>query len=156
LKAVFGEDAFHAASADHPTGLPQLLCDHLGGSVAVEEAVPDDLPDHLVRSPIVRFWTAFRALQSQRTLFTKEGAELKVTLLTVTELARRLERSTFFTFSFDEHHQLPRDLVVLGDVQYPPRPNQRVVLRIELCHFCSLRKGSCLLGPCGTSGQEPY
>lgn len=146
MKPVFGEDAFDAAGADHPSGLSQLLGDHLWGSVAVEEAVPDDLPDHLGRSPIVRFRTAFLASQSQRTRFVQDGAELKVTLLAVTEFARRLERSTFFALPFDEHQQLERDLVVLTDVQDPPGSDQRVVLRIELCHVCFLPKGSRLLG----------
>ncbi len=93
--------------------------------------MPDDLPDHFPRSPIVGFRTAFLTSQPQRAPFAKDGAELIVTLFAVTELARRLERSASFAFPFHEHQQLPRDLVVLADVQDPARPDQRVVLRIE-------------------------
>ena len=153
MKPVFGENAFHAARANHPSALPQLLRDHLRGSVAVKEAVPDDLPDRLGRSPIVRFRTAFLASQSQRARLAEEGAELKIALFTVTEPACRLERSTVRALPFDEHQQLPRDLVVLADVQDPARANQPVVLWIELCHFCFLRKGRCLLGFRRTSLQ---
>jgi hypothetical protein len=153
LKPVFGENAFHAARADYPAGLPQLLCDHFRGSVTVKEAVSDDLPDHLGRSSIVCFRTAFLASQSQRARFAKEGAELKIALFTITEPARRLERSAARALPFDEHQQLPRDLVVLADVQDSARANQRVVLWIELCHFCFLRKGRCLLGFRRTSLQ---
>jgi len=114
--------------------------------------VPDHLPDHLGRSAIVRFRTAFLALQSQCAPFSVSGAELKVTLLAVAELASRTKRAVCFAFPFYEHHQLPCDLVVLADVQEPARPDHRVILRIELCHFCFLRKGSRWLGP---PGHEP-
>lgn len=109
--------------------------------------MPNDLSDHLGRSPIVRFGTAFPASQSQRARLAKDGAELKVTLLAVTELTRRPQRSTFLAFPFDEHQQLLRDLIVLANAQDPAGPDQRVIVRIKLRHFCFLRKGSRWLGP---------
>jgi hypothetical protein len=155
LKPVFREDAFDAACADHPSGLSQLLRDHLSGSIAIEKAVPNDLSDHLGRSPIVRFGTAFPTSQSPCAVFAIEGAKLKVALLAVTELARRPERSTFPAFPFNEHQQLLRNLIVFADVQDPTRPNQRVVLRIELRHFCFLPKCSHLLGPAAQAFGRP-
>lgn len=155
MQPVLGDNSFDAAGADCPAALPQLLRDDLRGGVGVEKAVSDDLADHLGRSPIVRLGTAFLAVQCNRAGLLEGGAELKVTLLAVTEPGRSLERSKFFTLPLDEHQHLVCDLIILANVQDPARPDQRLIRRIELCHLCFLRKGSRPLGPRGTSLQEP-
>lgn len=151
LKPVLGDDPFDAAGADGPAALPQLLRDNLRGGVGVEKAMPDDLSDHFGRSPILRFGTAFLAVQCNRAGLLEGGAELKVTLLAETELCGGLQRSRSLAFTFHEHHELPRDLVILTHVQDTAGPDQTVAFRIELCHVCFLHKGDRLLGPCGTS-----
>ena len=40
-------------------------------------------------------------------------------------------------------------------LKLPPGPDQRMLVQVELCHFCFLHKGSCLLGHAGASVQAP-
>jgi len=138
LQPVLGDYSFDAPRADRGSALPQLLRDHLGGGVGVEEAVSDHLPDHLGCSPIVGFGTALLALQSEGARLLKGSAELKVTLLAVAELAGGLERPHCSTLPFDKHQQLAGDLVVLGDVQATVRTNHHMFFHIVLGHPCFL------------------
>ena len=155
MKAVFGDDTLHAAGADLPAALAQLLGDHLRGGVAVKEPVPDHLPDDLGRSPVVGLGAALLALQSDRARLVKDGAELEVPLLAVAELAGGLEGAAFLALPFEEHEELVRDLVVLADVQGAGRPDPRMVLRFESCHLGFLRKARRLPGPRGPSAGRP-
>ena len=155
MKAVFGDDALHAAGADLPAALAQLLGDHLRGGVAVEEPVPDHLPDDLGRSPVVCLGAALLTPQSDRARFVKEGAELEVPLLAVAELAGGLEGAAFLALPFQEHEQLLRDLVVRADAQGAGRPDPRMVFQFESCHLGFLRKARRLPGPRGPSVGRP-
>jgi hypothetical protein len=151
LKAVFGDDPFHAAGADRPADLPQLLRYDIWGGVAVEEAVPDYLPDDFGGSAVSRLGAAFLAFQCDCAGFLEERAELKVALFAETEFGCGLEWPRGSAFSFHEHQQLACDLVVFGHDQAAAGPDQRVVIQIELRHFCVLRKAVRVLSPSGGS-----
>ena len=62
---------------------------------------------------------AFPALQRRRPSPAVSGAQLKIPLLAVAELASRLQRSRFLALALDEHEQLPGNLVLLGHIQKP-------------------------------------
>jgi hypothetical protein len=146
LQAVVGQDAFHAADADRPSGLNEFLGDDLRRRIGVEEAVPDHLADDLGRTPIVPLGAAFLAVQSQRAPFAEGGAELEVALLAVAELFGGLERSQAFALTFDKHQQFAGDLILGGYFKPAPWPDQGMSLQIELCHGCLLRTGRSLSG----------
>ena len=65
MQAEFGEDAFHAANADDPARLFEFLGDDLGGGIRVQEAVANDLTNHLISPAIFRTGTALLSLQER-------------------------------------------------------------------------------------------
>jgi hypothetical protein len=156
LQAIVGDDAFHAADADGPSALDELLGDDLRRSVGVEKAVTDHLPDELGRPTIVGFRATLLAVQSDRPLFAEGGPELKIALFAEVELLRGLEGPQSLAFAFHEHQQLPRDLVIGRDLQLPGRSDQRLLLRIELCHDCLLHNAGFLSGRLPADCEEEY
>ena len=149
MQAVFGDDPFDAAGADHRSALTQLLGNDLRRGVGIEETVSDHLPDDLVRSPVIRFGTALLALQSERPALLISAAELEVTLFAVAEFFGGLQWSTIFALAFNKHEQLAGHLVILAHLQGPGRTDPRLVLGFELCHPDFLRKVRRLPGPRG-------
>ena len=147
MQAVFGNDSFDAAGADHLAALTQLLGDHLGGSVAIEEPVPNDLPDDLIGPPVVRLGPPLLAPQPECPVLFERGAELEVPLLAVAELAGRGQGTGAFTLTLDEHEELVCDLVVVAHAQDAGRSHPRTVFGFELCHPGILRKKQSLARP---------
>jgi hypothetical protein len=132
LNGVLGDDAFDASSADDETGLTQFLSNHLGRGLGVEEAMPNDLPHQFVGASIVPLGTARLALKRCRPLLLECPANLEVPLLAEAVLLCSLAGPEPFKISFDEHRQLLRHFVVVGDRQGTKLTNQLFRLGIEL------------------------
>lgn len=155
MQAVFGDHPFDAARADDPSALAQLLGDHVRRGVAVEETVPDHLPDDLVRAPVVRLGAAFLAPQSKRTVLLIGGTELEVTLFAVAEFLGGPQSSPALTLAFNEHQQFAGDLVVFAHVQAAGRPDPCVTLHLELCHPGILHEGKSVSGSAHAEHRKP-
>jgi len=61
LKTELFDHPLHAADADLPSALTQLLGNHFGRSLGVEEAVSDYLPDDFGGSPVIGLGAPFLA-----------------------------------------------------------------------------------------------
>ena len=86
MQRVVGQDAFHAADADRPSALHELLGDDLRRGVGVEKAMPDHLTDEFGRAAVVRLGAPFPALQCRGPLLAEGAAKLEVALLAEVEL----------------------------------------------------------------------
>jgi hypothetical protein len=134
LQAVLAQDAFHAADADGPPALNQLLRDHFRRGIGIEKPVPDHLADEFRCAAVVGFRSAFLALQRACTPLAIGGAELKIALLAQAELLRGPQRAHALALAFDEHHQFARDFVLRGHFQRAMRSDQGMLSDIELRH----------------------
>ena len=132
LQAVVGQHAFHAADADGPAALNQLLRNHFRRCIGIEKAVTNHLPHEFGRAAVVRLGAAFLTLQGDRAPLGEGGAELEVALLAVAELLRGAHRAGAVALALDEHRELPRNLIVGGHFQRAMIPDQGVLSDIEI------------------------
>jgi hypothetical protein len=115
LKAVFLDDPLDAACADRHVALADLLGDHLGGGVGVEEAVSDHLSDDFLGTSIVGSGPPLFVSETGAPLFVEPAQQLEVTLLGVAVLAGGLGGPEALTLALEKHGQFQDDFVVGSD-----------------------------------------
>src|ERR1700719_2129801 len=107
-------------------GLLELLGDHLGRSIRIQETMTNDLTDHHFSAPIVGLWPARFALQSQRALGFKLFQQLKIALFGITEFTGGQRGAQSLTLAFEKHGQLAGNLIIVGQ-------KDRTGMADELC-----------------------
>jgi len=110
-----GDNAVHSSFADGELALPEFLRDDFGAGLRVEEAMTDHLRDDFLGTPVVGLRSPFGALQGFGSLFEVKSPELEVTLAAQAELGGGAVDPFAAALTLDEHGQLMRDLVVLGN-----------------------------------------
>jgi hypothetical protein len=140
LQAKLFDHALHAANADLPSALRELLRDHFGRRLGIEEPVPDRLAHHLGGSTIMRLGTALAGAQGPGAQFGEGGPQLKVALSAEAKLARGPRRPQPLALAFDEHGELAGDLIVLGHAQPAAGSDQGMLLELESRHDILLDK----------------
>ena len=101
MKAVLFDDPLHTANADLPAALAELLGNHFGRGVRVEEALPNHLADHFRRASVMGLRTALVALPCLRAVLGESGPQLKVALLAEAELPRGLKGAESLALPLD-------------------------------------------------------
>ena len=136
MKAIGFDDAFDAARADGQTTLANLLSDHVGGRIGVEQPVAYDLAHDLVGPAVVGLGTPALAEEGDGPPFPIGVEDLVVALLGEAEFLGGPQRAEGFTFAFDEHGQPGGDLVPGRDLEAAPGTDDDAVAADELEHAC--------------------
>jgi hypothetical protein len=130
LKAKVFDDPIDASNADGEAGLRQLLRDDVGGSVGVEEPMPNHLTNSLSGTAVVALRAPFPAGERRRPLEAIDLKKLIVTLLGEAELFRSLFWSKRAALPLNEHKKLLRDFVITEHRERASRANERLCLSI--------------------------
>jgi hypothetical protein len=126
LKTEVGQNSIYAARANAKIILAELLCNHFGGNVRVQESIAHHLRNYFLRTTIVAFGPAAMAYESGSTMFMEEGSELEVALTAETKLLSHTGRTIRAAFSFDNHSQFSSNFIVGVDRQKAMRSNKRI------------------------------
>jgi hypothetical protein len=130
LKAKVFDDPIDASNADGEAGLRQFLRDDVGGSVGVEEPMPNHLTHSLSGTAVVAFRAPFLAGERRSPLEAIDLKKLIVTLLGEAELFRGLFWSKGAALPLNEHKKLLRDFVITEHRKRASRANDRLYLSI--------------------------
>src|SRR5467141_335226 len=128
LKAKVFDDPIDAANADCEAGLRQFLRDDVGGSVGVEEPMPNHLTHSLSGTAVVALRASFPAGERRSPLEAIDLKKLIVTLLGEAELFCGLFWSKQAALPLNEHKKLLRDFV--EHRKRASRANDRLCLSI--------------------------
>ena len=133
MQTKLGDDAFDGTGTNGLAGLAQLLADHGGGGVGIQEAITDDLLDDLVGAAIVGFGAALLVLQGQGAAGSEGLTQLEVALLGIAELGGGGDWTGALAFPLIEHGEFGKNRVVPRDGQLAPGAdqNQRLFSDIE-------------------------
>lgn len=112
MQAQFGNHPLHAAGADGVAGLADFLGEHAGGSLWIEKPVTNHQLTNLVGPAVGGFGATPVTLQSLRSLFLEELAQLIVALLAEAEFAGGGQRASPLAFAFVEHRQFAGDFII--------------------------------------------
>ena len=115
MQAELRNDAVDGAFTDAEVTLAEFLRDDLGAGFRVQEAVTDDLADDFLCTSVLGFGAAFGAEESRAAFVEKTRAELEVALTAITEFGGGSVKALRTTFALNEHGELTRDLVVVGN-----------------------------------------
>jgi len=117
LQPVVGDHPFDASCTDGEAGLAEFLGDDVGGRIRIKKAVANNLPYDFVRASVIPFWTARLARQRLGSLLLVGLAKLEVALFAEPVFLGRSVGAEAFAFSFNQHGQLPSNLVFLANPQ---------------------------------------
>jgi hypothetical protein len=115
LETEVSQNPFNGARADREIILLKFLRNNFGGNVGVQESVPHHLMNNFPGTTIVAFRTTAVTYEPRSAKLMKEGAELKVALLTETKLSGCAGRTIGTTFSFNKHGQFSGNLIIAID-----------------------------------------
>jgi hypothetical protein len=132
LQAVVGDDPLDAADADLAVALPQLLGDHLGGSLGIQEEMAEHLADRLVGAAVGVFGASFLGLERRQAAGQEGLTELIISLPAIAEAGGDGGDVLVETLSLDEHEEAGGAEVGWADGQRASGADQAMRLGIEL------------------------
>ena len=106
MNAVIGDDPSDTTITDREVALAQLLADHLGRGLRVQEAVAQHLPDHLIGAAVVTLGAALFGGQSGHSASLVLLKNLIIALATVAETGRHGADITFEALAGEEHGEV--------------------------------------------------
>jgi hypothetical protein len=156
LQAVIGDDPFDAAQTDGKAGLAQFLGDDFGGSLGIQKAVAQDLPDDLVGAAIRGFGTGLLGQEGGQAALPVVGEHWVIALAAKAVFLRGVGDLRPQALAFDEHEEAAGLLVGGGDGQGAGRAGELVGFGIKLedrIHGAKIRAGRrlCLITYGGAS-----
>lgn len=132
MQAVVGDHSLDTAQANGEVSLAQLLRDHVGGGLGVQEAIAQDLANGLVGTPIIGFGSGLLGLEGGETAALVGGENLIIALPAIAIFLSKGGDVSRQTLAFDEHEEAVSQFVGGFNGEAAGRAGELVSRGIEL------------------------